>query len=165
MDKWIQTGRDVIEVILFQPREGAESVVLPVLGFIVLVVVLSKTSDAVDSANTGFLSNFLAAAAALILIVAANCAVALYLAKGAVTGWMVATTTAVVSALIIVPLLNLLHRNGLPATLISWFVALFAGVAVVYMLHVAWDAVAGGRRAAGKELQHQKDVHEVLNPP
>lgn len=165
MDKWVDSLDQVFVMLLGNPGSGAEKATVIVAALLAMFWVLAKAGAAFGIPNTGIFYSLVTGGLGIAFMVVAMAAAKLYLplwSQPEARIWILASAGALVSLVLVVPLMCAFQRAGYLAALPTWLLGLGAAAGIILLVGASFDLVVSGARDAGKGAAHKADIERVL---
>lgn len=166
MEGWLKAGRDVLDLLLGDPATDLQRWTILVLSLIACIVVLKLMGTALGGRNAFIDSATICSLIGFLLVLAGLTAVKLWVPRDIYRDthlWLLPAAGAVVSLLLIVPVINGLMKTGYAGALTAWVVSLLVVAGTVLVAGSVLDAIESGEKDATKIRRRRDALEEIFD--
>jgi hypothetical protein len=152
---------EVLQVLAGNPKSMLELCVALAAGWLTLLLVLSAAGKALGLSQSGRMMSAVTATLGSVLVIVGMVAARLYLPPWGLI-WVLTAGGALVSLVIVAPLISWLHRGGYLGALLAWMFGVLAAALIIVLVGAIFDGFSAGARSADQERQHRRQIENAL---
>ena len=165
MDQIISEAFNILNIILQTPSSHAERWITAVIAVLVLAFVFLRVGDRMELPNVGVPTSFLYTGVGAALMIIGMAASHVYLPQiqkqlGDLVFYVAAAV--VISAVVVVPLINTFINGKYLGTLGAWMISTVSALVAIAFLVNVYAFIDGGGRALQRGAEHNEATKQVL---